>query len=548
MRYIAQLNQHLLTTTILDRYKFDLRSDYGRVFEKGAIVRLLQYHDEQKVYKPSLLQITPAIPQQDAFQAFSAFAPLSDAPFKYKAKKATTYTQMDAASQPSLISTGLEDDFSKMDPQAAPNVVSWLNKQRPASTPSRRAASTLVTPARQALMSPRSQLRPLRTESSATTSALTTNASSQFWGRSVKGSGLGTKGRTTDPAAPPTSGASTHQVDVKQPGHASNTRLADQSQATGVKGGDQDDEITPRALQFPSLADEDPFGGDGPSPWLTQTKPDNARGDTIAMTEDLMSFEDSPSKRPLDPPLQNMNKEQHPKYHRTMNQQAGSRRRKANRSSVSTAHREVPPGYEATEAVRPDPSPEMLNQISDKLMIIFEPLRIFQGTVSLKAEIGRFIFTKVHASHISIPGSVTPVHDKAIDAMEALLDRGHSTGHEPFFATTISTNGGDADYLASLKDPRRKAMNMWTRKSRRVIYEFHCIAVTLSGRKHTFALEINGETFDHRVRPMKTDEGKVFMQCTRRIFDVQVTVDAAQDLDEYCGGFAKEVVSSLEVE
>ncbi|KAK8090038.1 hypothetical protein PG997_004999 [Apiospora hydei] len=224
-------------------------------------------------------------------------------------------------------------------------------------------------------------------------------------------------------------------------------------------------------------------------------------------------------------------------FHATMEQRAPSKKPPMRQTQGSTAQ-------------RPDPSPDVIGKVSNKLVKILEPLRMFQGAVSLKAELGRFIFTNMNPAHVSLPHDVTgPPRYKSPDEMEMSLER-HSNTQALLFTRVISLSGGDMNYIADLREPGDESSRVWMPSRRSVIYEFRCQTSTVDKKsRNCFIVDVNSENFSFRLRPDPAEgsKGGAFMHCLGRTFDIQFTVDTAPNLTEDCSYFAQELVESLTV-
>ncbi|ORY62218.1 uncharacterized protein BCR38DRAFT_486489 [Pseudomassariella vexata] len=286
------------------------------------------------------------------------------------------------------------------------------------------------------------------------------------------------------------------------------------------------------------------------------------------------------SMEPLLPtPKPTLEKRKPPSFHSTVQQKAGSRsvpleanQKKSDtlnstqsndgflphqrKSFTPSGHRrekqETSSRPKKTDLTGPDPSPDVIQTISQKLTQIMQPLRIFKGNVFLKAEIGRFILTKVNYKHISIP--TVAEEDRLRTMTEEQMTRGfldlrHCQRKDLFFTRVVSASGGDANYIASLMEPGSGSsqIKMWTPSGKRVIYEFRCSTTGPVGKKHRFILNVDAENFSYSAQKDRTIVGKVFMHCMKRTYDIQFTVDAVQNIAENYGGFAQELIGSLEV-
>lgn len=191
----------------------------------------------------------------------------------------------------------------------------------------------------------------------------------------------------------------------------------------------------------------------------------------------------------------------------------------------------------------PDP---LMMKVYGHMSTILEPLRLFQGSVTLKAEIGRFILTKINSQHISMPDFS---HNKAksIEDMEKSLAR-HTDVRDQWFTKILTLSGGDANYMVNQSQDGHSSSKMWLCKKREVFYEFWCMTRGESGKKHYFFLNVNANDFSYNLRAQDTKISRVSVHCMKRQFDFRLVVESAHDIEKNCGNFAKEVIASLKVQ
>ncbi|KAK8048615.1 hypothetical protein PG994_010345 [Apiospora phragmitis] len=244
------------------------------------------------------------------------------------------------------------------------------------------------------------------------------------------------------------------------------------------------------------------------------------------------------SMQPLLPsPRIVVGEQQSREFHVTMEQRAPSKKSQNRQTQSSTAQ-------------RPDPSPEVIGKVSNRLVEILEPLRMFQGAVSLKAELGRFVFTKLNPADISLPDcGLGPPRHKTPEEIEKILGC-HSNSKALLFTRIISLSGGDMNYMADLREPGDASSPVWMLSRKSVIYEFRCQTSTPDKKSRScFIVDVDSGDFSFRIRPdiKEGSKGGVFMHCLSRTFDIQFTVDTAPYLTEDCKSFAQELVDSLTV-
>ncbi|KAK8020250.1 hypothetical protein PG990_005388 [Apiospora arundinis] len=211
---------------------------------------------------------------------------------------------------------------------------------------------------------------------------------------------------------------------------------------------------------------------------------------------------------------------------------------------------DTPPSNDGeSDLISFSPTKSYEGKVSNKLAKILEPLRMFQGRISLKAELGRFVLTAVNAAHISLPGDSHQIPRlKSPDEMEDMLER-HS--NDLIFTSIVSLSGGDMNHIAGLTEPGDAAATLtWTPSRNSVLYEFLCATSTEDKKsRNRFVVEVNSEDFTYRVRTdiQESSNGCVFMHCLGRTFDIQFTVETTPNLSEHCEYFAEELVQSLTV-
>ncbi|KAK8032824.1 hypothetical protein PG991_002222 [Apiospora marii] len=474
MRYIAHLNEGLLSTIFLDRTRYTISdpatTTYSKVFSRGCVVSKALYNYASKDY-----QSTPHSSIAPAFEkskAASVFLPFKG--YSYTAKT-STWIPDDSSAHHSQLASAVLADFSNVNPQAAPGVAPWAKKTalesgRDEDYPG--LTNDSLHPPQEAKLGGAHEIDPFGTHSSMTASPQTTNASS-----------LQIKANPRDLLDSP------------------------------VRAGQDGLGHHPLNDSQASLVSFSPEKGSEPA---------------------VVSW----SMAPLAPVRRIVDGEQKSReFHATMDQRAPSRRSKSRSTQSSTAQ-------------KPDPNPEVIGKVSNKLVKILEPLRMFQGTISLKAELGRFIFINVNHAHISLPhGGNGPPRRKSPDEMETGLG-GHSEYKAPIFTRVVSLSGGDMNYINDLREPGDASSRTWKPLRKSVIYEFRCKTSTVGKKSRAcFIIDVNAEDFSFRIRPDPKDGSQcgVFMHCLSRTFDIQFTVETAPYLPETCRAFAQELVDSLTV-
>ncbi|KAK7757727.1 hypothetical protein SLS62_000105 [Diatrype stigma] len=255
-------------------------------------------------------------------------------------------------------------------------------------------------------------------------------------------------------------------------------------------------------------------------------------------------------------------------YHNTMLQKAGSRPGKANdrpkspnvpratasRSNLTQAKPRKALAQskpqESTGPTKPsnkkDLDPELLSDLTESLAKVLKPLKIFPGKLSLKAQIGRFCFTKVNKDLIQLPNPGAPVQNQDPYSLKRLLDLHHVGPKGLWFTRMLTTHGGDANHIAWLKES--DGTRMWSPDptGRRSVYQFPCAARGADDQVlFCFTLEVDSSDFSYRILHIDEKPHRLFVHCLKRSWDFQLELSTTQDLEKTCESFARDLVDSL---
>ncbi|RYP49966.1 hypothetical protein DL768_004401 [Monosporascus sp. mg162] len=200
---------------------------------------------------------------------------------------------------------------------------------------------------------------------------------------------------------------------------------------------------------------------------------------------------------------------------------------------------------------RQNPDPQLLTDINEKLVRVLEPLRVWRGRLSLRVDIGRFCFTKIAPAHVQLPGPNATVQRHEPSTLKQALDTHHIGPKSLLFTRILSTEGGDANFIAHLKEAEGPAegSRMWRPDlhGRRVVYEIPCRARTPNGETFSFIIEVDGDDFSYNVRQVDHNPIQLFVHCVKRSWDFQLTLSATPNTDKIRDTFAKDVVDSLRI-
>ncbi|KAK6957928.1 hypothetical protein Daesc_000718 [Daldinia eschscholtzii] len=223
--------------------------------------------------------------------------------------------------------------------------------------------------------------------------------------------------------------------------------------------------------------------------------------------------------------------------HSTMRQQTGRRYGCFPAQSLPSNHGHM--------QMIPDPDPELIQDITQKLVRMMGCLEVFTGKVSLKAELGRLCLTKINHNHVCLKG--TAFHDKAksLQEIKAGLDKHHVRPRDLIFTKILTEEGGDANYIAFAEDS--SGQRLWSPNARHTVYEIHCRAKTAPEKQNDFTVEVDAKDFTYRIYELGGVSSSVFVHCPKRVWDFQVTFSKLQDLRETYGSFAEDLVNGMRV-
>ncbi|KAI1852363.1 hypothetical protein JX266_002541 [Neoarthrinium moseri] len=542
LRYLGQTNRkRYLTPVFLDPTKFAVEKDYEKLFEKGSFVRSVK---EPKPGHSATSETSPMISRKSSRHEFLAFD-------KWSFSDKVMNWDVNGVSPPSIPQT-LEGANStcleRVNPQAAPRVLEWATTLP--TFPIRSVATSTSVASWGASRHKQPTLdhvghKPLPIEEDLMTFEETTVAT-RADGDEQPGIGLTAnrfhrtpiyQSRSEMDPSPQTTNASS-QVHQRTPVSRDNRIQNIKNQLVTLGKGTNSATSTPNKGKKQL---EDPFTNGGN---LHIRSDDDLLGNNVVPSSlqatrreephDLLSF--SPHEtvllaRPLSPIRVVSPVEKEPRqYHQTMKQKAASK----------TQDREM----EGGSAPYIDSAAQ--KKIKGSLYQIFAPLRIYQGSVTLKAELGRLWFTKINYQHMTIPKEPRGPRTLSVREMEDRLGK-HTQPRDLYFSDIVSLRGEDMNYLSNLVKSKDTYSDMWQRSKRRAFYEFWCMTTGDYGVKHYFVLEIDAHDFSYKLRKADTKQSNIYVHCTQRDFDLRLVVDALPDIEKNCMSFAKEVVASLEV-
>jgi hypothetical protein len=127
------------------------------------------------------------------------------------------------------------------------------------------------------------------------------------------------------------------------------------------------------------------------------------------------------------------------------------------------------------------------------------------------------------------------------------LIKAHRNLRDSHFTRIISTLGGDANFMINMTDATAQDAKMWKKVGRKAFYDFWCLIRGHSGEKYYVVVEVDATDFSHKIRKADARASNLYVHCTKREFDFILVAEGFQDLEENCGGFARDLVKSLHV-
>ncbi|KAI1386735.1 uncharacterized protein F4822DRAFT_445008 [Hypoxylon trugodes] len=494
--YIGHGPKSLLKTFFLDRskYRFKPPSTYGKIFEQGVVITLLD--------RNALLPVagtTPAIPPERKDELYRAFMP----PWQYGSKY-TNYSSLLIAPQPTRLGA----------PQPARSMA-----LRPANHETRVSSWVRELP------TPASSIPPRDNESDTT--------------------GLGTNADN---------GQRTGRYDPRHPREQNVTRTDwTPPHLRGMNSAARPPTVQKQNL--PGLMTN--MTGGASEGWQQGIGAPQAAASRANKEPDLLEFGNheakpmSPNIRLADPFIGAWGGGAHsrgnqPKTmgqsqirHSTMHQQAGApKNRRKGYFHQETIPNETP--------VNEDPDPKLVQSISQKLARMMSCLELFQGKVTLKASLGRLCLTTINSDHVYVPGQASQGKAKSLRDIKDALDKHHINPQDTIFTNILTAEGGDANHIALMQDGFGE--RLWLSASRHTTYELACIVVTEDREQLTFFVEVDGNDFTYQLNEVTSNSScSMSVHCPKRPWDFQVTLSKSRDLKEVCGDFAKDLVDNMRI-
>jgi hypothetical protein len=193
-----------------------------------------------------------------------------------------------------------------------------------------------------------------------------------------------------------------------------------------------------------------------------------------------------------------------------------------------------------------NPTPEFLKEVKARFRKLMTGLQGFPGEVVVQAEIGRIILRKVKSQFITSDDNAESFSQKDVLA-QLLPGSERANSHvQTLFTNILTTLPTDISYLVSIKGQSDRAMWQQTAAESSVVYEISCHNEALAGY-NPFTVEINGETFDTRIKT-RYDFGAINVHGILRHWDFRMVAFGFGDDEEnekLYGDFARAIQRSL---
>ncbi|KAI0388066.1 hypothetical protein F5Y04DRAFT_16935 [Hypomontagnella monticulosa] len=192
-----------------------------------------------------------------------------------------------------------------------------------------------------------------------------------------------------------------------------------------------------------------------------------------------------------------------------------------------------------------DPSPELVQTMSQRLARMMSCLEIFTGKISLKVELGRLYHTNINDDLVHVRG--VDAVDKAVSLqdMKIILGRQHVNSRDVVFTKILTAERADANDIASMDDT--DGNKMWAHDSHQTIYEIICYAKTKERENYRFAIEVDSKDFAFWVYELDGDLNSLLVYCPKRSWDFRLTLEKSQDLTGTYAKFAEALVSQMRI-
>ncbi|KAI1505271.1 hypothetical protein F5X99DRAFT_430533 [Biscogniauxia marginata] len=562
LHYLSHVDKHLLKTYYLDRADYRSIGHYYKVlFEKGVVVRQLGLDKEQQVS-------TAAVDEKEAKQPFTVF---SADRWQYKVKEPPARQRIDETpSVTTLSSTILDEASNNFQTNRNPLVESWVThlpnfKPQPRKLMSNDQDDTRTRKEIGIKSSDNGEgySRPIQQKASeenyrTVPTCKDSEASSADFGAQRHFNARG-KGQPSPQSGPPSSPL----ADLSNP----------QQQATS---GCMPPYISRSVRLLQSLGAEEPVGESKPieevgtqvdeTPRKYPSDPGSVSSTYSSRTQDMTKTQKTElsgkncvqsflgtkeyvqdhsrwatndpfaniwqgarsvgtQKTALEraqPQLRKTDEKESRSFRSTMRQQAGSRRDDSK-----------------------SPQSELVQTLNEKLVKMMSFLRIYTGLVSLKVDLGRLCFTKINPMHVQLPGPEALSRCHNLQSLQDSLNKRHVASKDVLFTKILTTHGGEADFIANLKDS--SGQRIWSHHTCRTIYEVTCVATTEDDLTYSFTIDFDGATFEHNIRPADSETRSLAVHFMEHSWDFRVVLCSAQDLEKVCKSFAKDLAYSMRI-
>ncbi|OAA32725.1 hypothetical protein AAL_00190 [Moelleriella libera RCEF 2490] len=187
-----------------------------------------------------------------------------------------------------------------------------------------------------------------------------------------------------------------------------------------------------------------------------------------------------------------------------------------------------------TAFVRMQPEGKTSASIKDQLASMCSVLTVLPGHVQVKLHFGRICVPNLDSSRVDLGNGP---HWKKSDLLQGL----HDTQPEMIFSSILTVLGQEADIIAGTNLPQHK--RAWVPTSNNSTFQMEC-----SYKEQSFTVLVDVEDLSFKCRSSRREVGCTYIHCPEHAWDMKVTVDQADLLDqsEFHAALGRDIVNSLQ--
>lgn len=186
-----------------------------------------------------------------------------------------------------------------------------------------------------------------------------------------------------------------------------------------------------------------------------------------------------------------------------------------------------------TAFVRMQPEGKTRASIKDQLASMCSVLTVLPGHVQVKLRFGRICVPNLDSSRVDLGNGP---HWKKSDLLQEL----HDTQPEMIFSSILTVLGQEADIIAGTNLPQHK--RAWVPMSNKSTFQMEC-----AYKEQSFTVLVDAEDLSFKCRSPRREVGCTYIHCPEHAWDMKVTVDQADLLDqsEFHAALGRDIVNSL---